>query len=147
MPFLARTGGCFSCLPPPFQTRWRGQDGWRETAWDLPSSHCPGDRLVLWLGGEGGGSNGEAATRTGIHPQGCAWHERGFVAVPHCASELLALPSSLNRELDVPKRINSLILFVSLVSKGGCRGGGRKAEAEVSAEPLSDSEESFPLVS
>lgn len=76
----------------------------------LPSSHGPGDGLVPGLGGEEGG-NGDAATRTGIHPQGCSWHERGFVAVPHCASELLALPSRFNRELDVPKRINSLILL------------------------------------
>lgn len=102
-------------FPPtslPDQMEMLGWGGGRHSLMGpLPSSHGPGDSLVLWLGGEGGGGNGEAAPRTGIHPQGCSWHERGFVAVPHCASQLLALPSSLNRELDVPKRINFLILL------------------------------------
>lgn len=85
--------------------------GWKDSlTGPLPSFHDPGDRLVPQPGGEGG-SNGDAATRTGIHPQSCSWHERGFVAVPHRASQLLALPSRLNSELNVPKRINSPILL------------------------------------
>lgn len=77
----------------------------------LPSSHGPGERMAPGAGGEGDG-NGDIASRAGWgSPVGLLLQERDFVPVPRCASQLLALSVRLNRELDVSKRINFLILL------------------------------------
>lgn len=114
----ARTGGRFAFLPPASWSRWGeaagagpGQDGGGQPGRRCPAPPAPGTGWCPGRLGKGVAMGTRPPGPPGARPWGCSPQDRGFVLVPRCASQLLALSLRLNRELDVLKRINFLILL------------------------------------